>query len=197
MLFLARQNIAFTGTSSNIHDESGKNGNFQQLVHTVAEFDLVLKEHLERNQKFHYMSPQTQNELIDIIGKKIQTEILNRIKKSKYFSIILDSTPDITRLEQMSLVVRYVHSNESTQRYEVNESFIKFLNIVDKTGMGIAEAAIAELISFNLDLDDLRGQGYDNGASMKGRNIGVQRQILDKYPRAFFVSCANHSLNWF
>lgn len=52
ILYFARQNIALTGTSSNIYDPSGKNGNFQQLIHTVSEFDPVLKNHLEKIQNF-------------------------------------------------------------------------------------------------------------------------------------------------
>lgn len=34
ILYFARQNIAFTGSSSNINDPMGKNGNFIQLIHT-------------------------------------------------------------------------------------------------------------------------------------------------------------------
>lgn len=46
-----------------------------------------------------------------------------------------------------------------------------------------------------LDLDNMGGQGYANGSNMKGKNICAQKIILDKNPRAFFVSCAGHSLN--
>ncbi|XP_065650769.1 zinc finger MYM-type protein 1-like [Hydra vulgaris] len=41
----------------------------------------------------------------------------------------------------------------------------------------------------------MRGQGYDNGSNMKGKNVGVQKRILDLNPRAFFVPCGSHSLN--
>ena len=40
----------------------------------------------------------------------------------------------------------------------------------------------------------LRRQDYDNGANMKGVKKGVQNRI-EKYPRAFYVSCACHSLS--
>ncbi|XP_055326046.1 uncharacterized protein LOC129579884 [Sitodiplosis mosellana] len=52
--------------------------------------------------------------------------------------------------------------------------------------------AINELESLGLDPENLRGQGYDNGANMKGKNIGVQNLILEKYPRAFFVPCSSN-----
>lgn len=51
------------------------------------------------------MSLQIQNELIDIVGGKVRAEIIARVKQSKYFALILDSTPDVTRMEQMSVVL--------------------------------------------------------------------------------------------
>ncbi|XP_048513424.1 zinc finger MYM-type protein 1-like [Athalia rosae] len=41
----------------------------------------------------------------------------------------------------------------------------------------------------------MRGQGYDNGANMKGKRSGVQSRILKINPRATFVPCSCHSLN--
>lgn len=195
ILFFARQNIALTGKSSNIRDSTGHNGNFQQLIHTIATFDTVLKEHLQKSGKIHYLSPKIQNELIAIIGSKVQKQILENVKKSKYYSIILDSTTDITRIEQLTVVLRYVFLNKDVQMYEIKESFIKFIDIHDKTGQGISDAAIRALESADLNIDDIRGQAYDNGANMKGKNIGVQKVILLKNPRAFFVACCDHSLN--
>lgn len=195
VLYFAQQNIAFTGSSYALNDPTGHNGNFYQLVHTVAKFDSVLKEHLEKSNRVHYLSPKIQNELIGIIGVKVRKHILENVKKSKYFSMILDSTPDVNHSEQMTLVLRYVFFNNKTQRYEIKESFIEFLNILVKTGLGISDVALNELELLSLDANDLRGQGYDNGANMKGKNIGVQQQILQKYPRAIFSPCCDHSLN--
>jgi hypothetical protein len=39
------------------------------------------------------------------------------------------------------------------------------------------------------------GQGYDNGANMRGKHSGLQNKIRNINPRAFFVPCASHSLN--
>lgn len=195
VIFFARQNIAFTGETSDINDPKDKNGNFQQLVKTVATFDHVLKEHLEQNKTVHYLSPKIQNELIAIIGSKVKLEIVERIKKSKYYSIIVDTTPDVTHSEQMTLVFRYVFFNEETELYEIAESFVGFLKIFDKTGQGISDAILNELNALSLNPDDLRGQAYDNGSNMKGKNIGVQKKIQEKYPRARYNPCASHSLN--
>jgi hypothetical protein len=49
--------------------------------------------------------------------------------------------------------------------------------------------------SFGLNIDDIRGQGYDNGSNMKGKHQGVQKRLLDINPRALYMPCACHSLN--
>ncbi|CAM4611734.1 unnamed protein product [Lepidochelys kempii] len=40
----------------------------------------------------------------------------------------------------------------------------------------------------------MRGQGYGNGANMRGQNRAVQTRIQELNPRAFFVPCSSHSL---
>ena len=46
-----------------------------------------------------------------------------------------------------------------------------------------------------LPIEDSRGQGYDNAATMAGIHTGVQRPIRNVNPKAEFVACANHTLN--
>ena len=46
--------------------------------------------------------------------------------------------------------------------------------------------------TLKLCLDDLRGQGYDNGSDMSRKNMGLEKRILDLNPRAFYVPCGAH-----
>ena len=48
---------------------------------------------------------------------------------------------------------------------------------------------------FDLNIDDIRGQGYDNGSNMNGKERGMQKRLLDINPKAFYTSCGCHSLN--
>ena len=41
----------------------------------------------------------------------------------------------------------------------------------------------------------MRGQGYDNGSNMKGKNQEIQKKLLDINPRAFYSACDCHSIN--
>jgi hypothetical protein len=52
-----------------------------------------------------------------------------------------------------------------------------------------------ELKRLDLDIDNVRGQGYDNESKMKGGNKGVQKKILEINPRVFYSTCGCHSLN--
>ena len=125
--------------------------------------------------------------MIFIIGGKIRDKILDDVRKNKYYSIIVNHP------EQMPRILRYVSFNENNESFEVKESFIQFVECTDKTGKGIADKIFGILDSLKLNINDLGGQGYDSGSNMKGKDIGVQRLILDKY--SFFVLCCDHSLN--
>ncbi|GFT63879.1 zinc finger MYM-type protein 1 [Trichonephila clavipes] len=46
-----------------------------------------------------------------------------------------------------------------------------------------------------LDIENCRGQGYDNGANMVGINSGVKTRILNRNPKVLSTPCGCHSLN--
>ena len=48
---------------------------------------------------------------------------------------------------------------------------------------------------YDLDINDIRGQLYDNRSNMKGKNQGVQKRLLDINPRAYYTPCGCHNLN--
>ncbi|XP_067124747.1 zinc finger MYM-type protein 1-like [Centruroides vittatus] len=175
--FLAGQNLSFRGENNKIYEQ--QNGNFLKLIETIANFNDTISDHINRIRKTpsnmpHYLGVHIQNELISLLGEKIRHEIISMLKASKYFSIILDSTPD---------------------QIEIREHFLGFISISDSTGQGLTNVLLDFLETHNICLGDLRGQGYDNGANMKGRNNGLQKKILELNPRAFYVPCAAHSLN--
>lgn len=67
--------------------------------------------------------------------------------------------------------------------------------MTDTTGEGLTTCLLEELEKRGIPLQNMRGQGYDNGSNMKGKHVGVQKRILDLNPRAFYVPCGSHSLN--
>jgi hypothetical protein len=65
----------------------------------------------------------------------------------------------------------------------------------DTTGQGLFDVLEEELKKLDLDINNVRGQGYDNGSNMKGTHQGVQSRLLKINPRAFYSACGCHSLN--
>lgn len=193
--FLGTQSIAFRGTSDRLYELD--NGNFLKLVEAIAQFDLVLAEHLRRikNQETQnkYLSKTIQNEIIDLISNSVKKKIITMIIEAKHFSIIVDSTPDKSRVEQVTLIIRFVHYEKNV--FQIKEHFLGFLECKNKTGEGLTDLVLKALNDFNISINNCRGQGYDNGSNMKGKHSGMQNRIRCIEPRAFFVPCSSHSLN--
>lgn len=153
-------------------------------------------EHLRRiiNKEtlIHYCSKTIQNELISLLGSEVRKKILSMVKEAKYFSIILDCTSDVSHVEQLSITLRFVDVDE----IQVRECFIAYKPVTDSTGEGLTSLFLDNIIqNYDLDMNDCRGQGYDNGANIVGKDKGVQARILRQFPRAFFNTCGCHSLN--
>ncbi|XP_071060272.1 zinc finger MYM-type protein 1-like isoform X2 [Pseudochaenichthys georgianus] len=191
---LAGRNMALRGKTEILHSPS--NGNFLKEVELLAQFDPVMKDHIHKikSQTSHhsYLGKTIQNELIECISGKILSTIVQEIKKCKYFSLILDCTPDVSHTEQLSVVIRIVTLEEDPQ---IKEHFMGFLVAEESTGESLSALILKRLEELQIAFDDCRGQSYDNGANMKGKNKGVQARLLQLNPRALFVPCGAHTLN--
>ena len=202
VLFLGERSLAFRGSSQRIGHPH--NGNFLGIIELVSRYDPVLQLHVNKvgeaqrqgnRLPVHYLSSDSQNEFIAACAGQVQAKILYQLKEAKYYSIIVDATPDSAHMEQTTFILRYVSLPQDGTSYEIHETFLKFVDCNKKTGSDIAELILCTLSSHNISIKFCRGQGYDNGANMAGKYKGAQACIQKYNNLAVFSPCACHSLN--
>ena len=102
IILCGEQNIPIRGKRQD-------SSNFLALLRFRAEADEVLKHHLENAPKnATYLSPMTQNEIIDICGNVLRCDIIEKCKKARFFTVLVDETTDILTSEQVSISIRFL-----------------------------------------------------------------------------------------
>eukprot|EP00112_Aurelia_sp_Birch-Aquarium-sp1_P023908 Seg732.10 transcript_id=Seg732.10/GoldUCD/mRNA.D3Y31 product="52 kDa repressor of the inhibitor of the protein kinase" protein_id=Seg732.10/GoldUCD/D3Y31 len=138
-----------------------------------------------------YRSKTTQNELLRLCGDSVLKSLTQEIRDAKYFSVLADEAADISKIEQMSVVVRFVDKESN-----IREEFLGFTQCSEGlSGEAIAKTIKQALDDFGLDIEKCRGQGYDGAGSMAGKCSGAAVNIQREYPKALYVHCRSHVLN--
>jgi hypothetical protein len=122
--------------------------------------------------------------------KKLELSIITEIKTAKYFAISVDSTPDVAHIDQLTFIVRYVKENGKPV-----ERFIRFIELYGHGAANMTDVITQLINDMGLNMDNCRGQSYDNASNMSGIYSGLQARIKEINPLAHFVPCAAHSLN--
>jgi len=113
--FLCERGLSFRGDEEQFG--SAKNGNFLGLLELLAQFDPFLKAHIEKNKNkgkgnVSYLSKTIYDEFIQLMGQRVKKVITEEIESAKYFSLIVDSTPDVSHVDQLSIVIRYCYEGK-------------------------------------------------------------------------------------
>uniref|UniRef100_A0A665VMK7 DUF4371 domain-containing protein n=1 Tax=Echeneis naucrates TaxID=173247 RepID=A0A665VMK7_ECHNA len=181
VLFLAERNLSLRGKNAQLGNP--KNGNFLGILQLIACYDVTTG----------CLTWCIHIEFLDSISDCVLGEICTQIKASKYFAVALDCTPDISKQEQASVIIWYVHTDEN-KKVTITESFVGFTAVKDTTGAGLTDTLTGVLHSLGLELANCRGQIYYNGSNLRGIHKGVQALIQQRCPEAPFIPCCSHSL---
>jgi len=113
------------------------------------------------------------------------------MKKAGIFSVIIDTTTDISNQEQFTFVVRFVN-----EKGKIEERLLALEIANDGTGKGLFDLFCTITSKYNIDwVNNLCGQAYDGAAAMQGIYSGLRTLIQQKNPKTIYVWCFAHLLN--
>jgi hypothetical protein len=124
--------------------------------------------------------------LLEIIPSRVRKHIREEIGDSK-FCILVDEARDESNKEQMALVLRFVDKFGLIQ-----ERFFDVAHVNDTTALTLKKKVCDILSRHNLDVSNLRGQGYDGASNMRGEWNGLQALFMKDCPYAYYVHCFAH-----
>ena len=105
--FLSERGLAFRGDNEILGSQH--NGNYLGILELISNFDPFLSDHIARfgnagSGTPSYLSSTICEEVVQLMGKKVLHVILEDIRKAKYFSISIDSTPDLAKIDQLTII---------------------------------------------------------------------------------------------
>ena len=88
--------------------------------------------------------------------------IIEEIKRAKYYSISVDSIPDISNSDKECCIFRYILASQPV------EMFVQFIEMKGHGAAELENSIWTFLEKQQIKLCDCRGQSYDNGSNMSG-----------------------------
>jgi hypothetical protein len=114
-------------------------------------------------------STNIHNQIIDVCDEIILTKVNN----AKCFIVLADETSDISSIEQLSLCVKYIESND-INNFKTVEQFLKCIPVESTSDQNLADVLLTTLNACGINLNYLRGQSYDGTAAMSSKFKSVQ-----------------------
>ncbi|XP_066949341.1 zinc finger MYM-type protein 1-like [Macrobrachium rosenbergii] len=103
---------------------------------------------------------------------------------------MIDESRDISKKEQLSVVVRYVYKNN------IQEEFWDFVWLHNLKAKSLKDSLCTVLRLCSIDPRNCVGQTHDGASVMSGVNLGVQQLVREELaPQAVYIHCYNHRLN--
>ncbi|XP_023737180.1 uncharacterized protein LOC111885130 [Lactuca sativa] len=142
------------------------NGNFFGVIEMLEEFDPVIKEHVQR-----------------ITSEGLHVHYLGHLIQNELISLLAEE-----------IKKELIKKIKKTKYHSIKLDC--FLNVDDTSGKGLFDITLEVLNSLGLQINDMRGQGYDNGENMKGKHQGdVRESLLQVGEKDYDVAIASEAMS--
>ncbi|KAJ9560721.1 hypothetical protein OSB04_005881 [Centaurea solstitialis] len=179
--------LAFRG-----HDESEKSfyrRHFLETIKLIRSRDETVRnvtlENAPGNNKM--VAPDIQKDIVYCFAQEILKCIFEEIGDD-VFALLVDESSDVSKKEQMVVVLRYVTCGI------VKERLVGLVHVKETSSLYLKTAIESLFAEYGLSLKKVRGQGYDGASNMRGRFNGLKTLIMNENSSAYYVHCFAHQL---
>ena len=213
IILLGKQGLALRGHRESLGSEVLNTGNFLEVLKCLSTYDVTIRDHLEtvrenhklreakqkvatqkvkgRGAKLTFLSNRTQNNVIDVIGEEITSEIVKRIRECKAWALIADTTPDVSHHEQLSICVRIVN-----RVGYCSEHLLCCKRAPGATAHQLYDTIVDALKSRGVTFDKIVAETYDGASNMSGCYNGLQAIFRKEFgSHIVYTHCYAHTLN--
>ena len=92
------------------------------------------------------------------LSRYLCKNLVTKILGSPFYSVIFDTTSDVSKVDQLSMIIRYIHTDQENNIVTANETILGFIVVPNSSAL-----AIKYLESFGLPLDRVRVPGVRRG----------------------------------
>lgn len=123
------------------------------------------------------------------MANKVLETIKDEVNQAIHYSIMVDESKDLSKTEQLSIVVRFYLNGA------IHERFLGFCVANKLDARTLFEIIKLKLASCGIDIHKCVAQTYDGASVMSGACAGVQALLSSEVPQAIYTHCMNHRLN--
>ncbi|XP_006811975.1 zinc finger protein 862-like [Saccoglossus kowalevskii] len=137
--------------------------------------------------------------MLNLISEQLEESTLSQMKKSDFFTIMLDETKDVSVSEQLTLNCRFID--------DTGNLCVRSLKLIEPLKSNNGEVATVSLNAENitghitsyfkdneLEFSKLCGIGTDGAAVMTWKHNGVVKHLQGFAPSAIGIHCCGHRL---
>ena len=135
-----------------------------------------------------YRNTAACTQFIQCIADSIRNDTQKLISNTKFMSVTMDGSTDVSGEEQESFYIRLSLAGRVYQRY------LSVATPKTTTAQGIFDLLMIQLKTQGVDLKKLIGFGSDGAATMMGSRSGVAIRLKEICPLLIAVHCLAHRL---
>lgn len=211
---IGKQGLALRGKR---HEEgyslgnlSLNHGNFLEIFLLLSNYDDSLGKHVKnviststaalekrRNKKEKggrgtqttFLSKTTVVNIVSCIKEIMVADIVKEIKQAVIFSVLMDTTIDVSGYDQCAIVLRYVTEKE------VKEKLLGLITIQSTTATGLLQSLLTLLEANGLNVANCVADAFDGASNMNGEYNGLAGKLKQLVPNHTHTWCYAHVLN--